>query len=274
MLALLLIMTLNPNFAMMDSLRTAASGMEVQRITIDSLANDFANMNTNGYKSSRVDTQDLQYKTILSPGASTSLDTRHPLGIQIGMGAKVASIQKMFEEGSLKTTNNPLDFAIAGQGFFAVLKEGQIYYTRDGAFTKDGQGRIVSHKGEPLQPEVTIPIQARSFSIGEDGIIEAVNADAASEQIGQIQIAIFSNPGGLLNVGGNLYLPTEASGNPVQGIPGTAGFGRLQHGFVESSNVNAVTGMVSMISAQRAYELNSKVIQAADQMLQSTVNMR
>jgi flagellar basal-body rod protein FlgG len=271
---LLLAVLFNPNYALLDALHTAATGMEAQKTQIDAIANDFANLNTNAYKRSRVDLQDLHYKTILAPGTFTSLDTQHPTGIQIGRGVKVASVQKMFEGGSIKATGNPLDIAISGTGFFGVMYQGQVYYTRDGSFTKDRNGRIVNNNGYPMVPEITIPPDSKGFTIATDGVVSALSNEGNTEDVGQIQIVSFVNPAGLSSAGRNLYAPTDASGNPVTGTPGSQGMGIVQQGFLESSNVNAVTGMVDMISAQRGYEMNSKVIQAADQMLQSTVSMR
>ncbi|MBN1115090.1 MAG: flagellar basal-body rod protein FlgG [Oligoflexia bacterium] len=259
---------------MLESLHTAASGMEAQKLVIDSLANDFANLNTTGFKKSRVDLQDLHYKTIKGAGTLTTLDTRHPVGIQVGRGVKVSAIHRVFEEGAIKATGNSMDMAIAGNGFFAVLRQGNVYYTRDGSFSRDGNGRIVTKNGFPLQPEVALPVESKGFTVSTDGVVTTINNQNETEEVGQVQIVNFVNPAGLSSEGYNLYLPTEASGNPVTGTPGSDGMGIIQQGFLESSNVNAVTGMVDMIAAQRGYELNSKVIQAADQMLQSVTNLR
>ena len=275
MLCILISLIFTNNYALMDALHTASTGMEAQKLVIDSIANNFANINTNGYKKTRVDLQDLQYKTIVSPGSQTSLSNLHPTGIQIGKGVKVSGIKANFEVGSIKATGNPTDIAISNEsGYFAVTWQGKIYYTRDGAFNKDASGKLINNNGAVLIPEITIPQNASGFTIATDGVVTINQANGKNEQAGQILIAKFSNPGGLKRKGYNLLQPTNISGNPITVVPGTAGSGILQQGFIEGSNVNAVSDMVHMITAQRAYEMNSKVIQTADQMLSTVNNLR
>jgi flagellar basal-body rod protein FlgG len=262
-------------FSLTDALNTSSTGMEAQKVVIDNIANNFANINTNGFKKTRVDLQDLQYKTVLDPGAQTSLSNMHPTGIQIGRGVKVSGIKTNLEVGAIKATGNATDVAISSEaGYFAINWQGAIYYTRDGSFNKDASGKLISNTGGVLVPEINIPQEATGFSIGTDGTVNAAMADGQTVQIGQILIALFSNPGGLKRVGNNLLQVTNISGNPITVVPGTQGAGILQQGFIEGSNVNAVTDMVNMITAQRAYEMNSKVIQTADQMLQTIGNLR
>lgn len=274
MLTILFIIFLN-NYALIDALNTASTGMEAQKLVIDNIANNFANINTNGFKKTRVDLEDLQYKTIVAPGAQTSLTNTHPTGIQVGKGVKVSAIKTNFEVGSIKATGNPTDLAISNEsGYFAVRWQGNIYYTRDGSFNKSPSGELINNSGAMLIPEVIIPSDAAGFSIGTDGTVTINKADGKSEQSVQIVLAIFSNPGGLSRIGNNLLQPTTSSGNPITVVPGTQGSGIIQQGFIEGANVNAVTDMVHMITAQRAYEMNSKVIQTADQMLQTMTNLR
>lgn len=275
MLSTLICLIFLNNYALIDALHTASTGMEAQKVVIDNIANNFANINTNGFKKTRVDLQDLQYKTIVSPGAQTSLSNLHPTGIQIGKGVKVSGIKTNFEVGSIKATGNPTDIAISNEsGYFAVTWQGNIYYTRDGSFNKDANGKLISNNGAFLVPEITIPNDASGFTVGTDGTVTINKPNGTNEQAGQILIANFANPGGLKRIGYNLLQPTNISGNPISVVPGTQGTGILQQGFIEGSNVNAVTDMVHMITAQRAYEMNSKVIQTADQMLSTMNNLR
>lgn len=262
-------------YALIDALNTASTGMEAQKLVIDNIANNFANINTNGFKKTRVDLEDLQYKTILAPGAQTSISNTHPTGIQVGKGVKVSAIKTNFEVGSIKATGNPTDLAISNEsGYFAVRWQGNIYYTRDGAFNKSPNGQLINNSGAVLVPEISIPNDAAGFTVGTDGIVTINKADGKNEQAGQVVLAVFANPGGLSRIGNNLLQPTTASGNPITVVPGTQGAGIIQQGFIEGANVNAVTDMVHMITAQRAYEMSSKVIQTADQMLQTMTNLR
>lgn len=261
---------------MIRSLYTAATGMEAQQLNIDVIANNLANVNTTGFKRSRVDFQDLLYQTIRTAGAAQAQGVQIPTGIQVGLGTRVASVQKLFTQGDFQMTGNKLDVLIEGNGFFQVmLPSGNLAYTRDGSFKIDGQGRLVTSDGYPVQPEITIPAGAKEISIGEDGTVSATLAGQSTPQeLGQIQLVGFTNPAGLESLGRNLFAQTEASGEPVPGTPGQDGLGTLAQGYVEMSNVKVVEEMVNMIIAQRAYEVNSKSIQAADEMLNIANNIR
>lgn len=260
---------------MISALKAAASGMEAQQAQIESISNNLANVNTSGYKKSRVEFQDLLYETLQEPGANTSATTQSPVGIQRGMGVKVAGTQKNFEIGNPQNTQRDLDMMIKGDGFFVVqLPNGQPAYRRDGSFYKSATGRLETIEGYPIQPEITLPANARKIVIGENGVVTAVGTDETINQLGQIQIATFVNNGGLKSVGKNLFLATDASGPAAITNPGENASGGLLHGYLESSNVEIVREMTDMISAQRAFEMNSKVIQTVDQMMQHTVNVR
>lgn len=261
---------------MIKSLNTAATGMQAQQTNMDVIANNLANVSTTGFKKSRAEFEDLMYHTLKEPGAASGLNAVSPTGVQTGLGVRTSSVQKDFEIGSLKQTKNPLDIAIEGPGFFPVqLSDGQIGYTRDGSFKKGADGRIVDRNGNPLQPEITIPPNATGIEISPTGQVSVSVAGALEPQnIGQLELVNFINPAGLKALGKNIFAPTGASGLPQQGAPGQANFGSLAQGELESSNVNIVDEMVNMITAQRAYETNSKVIQASDQMLQYMNNLR
>ncbi len=261
---------------MMRSLWTAGSGMLAQQVNIDNIANNLANVNTTGYKKSRVDFQDLLYQTVRSAGTPIIQGTQVPTGIQIGHGVRPVSTQKMFTQGEFKPTDGPLDVNIEGDGFFQVLMpDGSVAYTRDGAFKRDGEGRVVTSDGFPISPEVIIPEDATDISISTDGNISVkIKGQDTPQSIGQIELVRFINSAGLKSIGRNLYKITAASGEPIIGTPGLDGFGTLAHGYLEMSNVQVVEEMVSMIVAQRAYEVNSKAIQAADEMLQTANNLR
>ena len=261
---------------MMRSLFTAATGMESQQITIDTISNNLANVNTTAFKRSRANFHDLLYQTLRAPGQSSTTGTVVPSGIQIGAGSKVSSVEKMFNEGAIRITNKTTDLMVEGEGFFRVQRDdGTIAYTRDGSFRIDNQGRVVTSDGFPLVPEITVPerITHDKIHIGMDGHVSARVGDQ-TEDLGQIVLANFVNPTGLDSLGRNLYGATPASGAPIVSEPNTQGFGRIGQGELEGSNVNIVEEMVNMISGQRAYEINSKVIQTGDQMLQQTNNIR
>lgn len=261
---------------MMRSLFTAATGMESQQITIDTISNNLANVNTTAFKRSRANFHDLLYQTLRAPGQSSTSGTVVPSGIQIGSGSRVSSVEKMFNEGAIRITNKSTDLMVEGEGFFRVQKDdGTIAYTRDGSFRIDNTGRIVTADGFPLFPEVTVPerVPHDKIHIGIDGHISARIGDQ-TEDLGQVILANFVNPTGLDSLGRNLYGATPASGAPILAEPNTQGFGRIGQGELEGSNVNIVEEMVNMISGQRAYEINSKVIQTGDQMLQQTNNIR
>lgn len=261
---------------MLKALNTAATGMQAQQTNMDTVANNIANVSTTGFKKSRAEFEDLLYETTKEPGARSGENAITPTGVQTGLGVRTSAIQKDFAIGSPKTTKNPLDVMIEGPGFFPVqMPDGQIGYTRDGSFKKDPNGRIADRNGNPLQPELTIPPTATGISISESGQVAIITGfNSVPQPIGQVELVNFINPAGLKAIGKNLFVPTTASGLPNQGLPGTGGMGYLAQGQLESSNVNIVDEMVSMISAQRAYETNSKVIQAADQMLQSVNSLR
>ncbi|NLG69488.1 MAG: flagellar basal-body rod protein FlgG [Firmicutes bacterium] len=261
---------------MMRSLWTAASGMAGQQFTVDTIANNLANVNTAGFKKSRVDFQDLLYQTIRFAGTAVTAGAEIPTGIQVGHGVRPVATVKIFSQGTFRETNNPLDLVIEGDGFFQVLlPDGTIAYTRDGSFKKDSAGRIVTSDGFVLEPEIIIPSDAIELSVGADGTVSVVMVnDSEPQEIGRIELARFVNPAGLRNYGRNLFLATGASGPPIVGQPGLDGFGAIAQGHLEMSNVEVVEEMVNLIMAQRAYDANSKAIQASDDMLQSANNLR
>lgn len=261
---------------MLKSLNTAATGMAAQQTNMDVIANNIANVSTNGFKRSRAEFEDLMYHTQKEPGTATGLNAYSPNGVQTGLGVRTAAIQKDFAGGNSQVTKNPLDIQIEGSGFFQVLTpDGQIAYTRDGAFKKDPSGRVVDKNGNLLQPEITVPPDVAGLEIGANGevrVIQGLNSEP--QTIGQIDLVNFVNPAGLKAMGKNLFSQSPASGQPITARPGLNGTGYLAQGQLESSNVNIVDEMVNMITSQRAYETNSKVIQASDQMLQSINNLR
>lgn len=261
---------------MIKSLNTAATGMQAQQTNLDVIANNLANVNTNGFKKSRAEFEDLMYHTIKEPGAATGMNAVSPTGVQTGLGVRTASVQKDFQHGTAIITKGTLDLQIEGAGFFQVMTpDGQIAYTRDGAFKKDATGKIVDKNGNALQPEITIPMTARGVEVSPSGeVLVLADQNSAPQQIGQIDIVTFVNPSGLSAAGKNLFTQTGASGLPTTTRPGLNGSGFLAQGQLEGSNVNIVDEMVNMITAQRAYETNSKVIQSADQMLQAINNLR
>jgi flagellar basal-body rod protein FlgG len=254
----------------------AASGMQAQSMNIDVIANNLANVTTTGFKRSRAEFQDLLYETMQPPGGSTSENTQAPTGIQLGHGVRPVAVAKNFTEGELQLTKNELDLAIEGNGFFQVtLPNGTTAYTRAGAFKLEKDGRIVTPDGFLLNPEISIPTDAISLSVGLDGTVSVLLAgDATPRQLGAIQLARFTNPAGLQSMGKNLFLPTDASGTAIVGTAGEQNFGTISQGFLEMSNVSIVDEMVNMITAQRAYETNSKVVQASDDMLQAANNLK
>lgn len=260
---------------MIRSLNTAATGMKAQQTNMDVSANNIANSSTTGFKKARAEFEDLMYQTTVEPGAATGENSVSPTGVQVGSGVRTAAVTKDFEQGSTKITNNPFDLEIRGMGFFPVqTPNGQIAYTRDGSFKKGADGRLQDKGGNVLQPEITIPLNASGVEISADGRVQIVLDNTQTQDVGQIQLVNFVNPAGLKSMGGNLFMPTASSGLPQQGNPGQAGLGTLAQGQLETSNVNIVDEMVGMITTQRAYETNSKVIQASDQMLQAINNLR
>lgn len=260
---------------MIRALWTSATGMEAQQVNMDVIANNLANVNSTGFKKSRADFQDILYQTVKMAGSNSSSGVEQPASIQIGLGARVASIQKDFTTGDFQQTGNDLDVAIEGSGFFQVtLANGDAAYTRAGSFKKDGTGRLVTSDGYPLSPEIIIPENATQVSIGNSGSVEVLlDGQGTPSQVGTISLARFSNPGGLNAIGHNLFSETPTTGTPVTGNPGENGFGSLSQGFLEGSNVSIMEEMVNMIAGQRAYEINSKAIKTADEMLQMTNNL-
>jgi len=261
---------------MIRSLFIAATGMNAQNLKIDVIANNLANINTVGYKRSRADFQDLMYQTLRMPGAPSGEGNQIPSGIQVGLGVKPVSIQKIFQQGDFVTTDNNLDLVIEGDGFFQIaMPDGTIAYTRTGAFKMDSDGRVVNSDGYPIEPAITIPEDTLDINVGSDGKVTVLqaNSDTVTE-IGQIELTRFINPQGLKADGNNLFLPTDSSGEPITSNPGSEGIGTIAQGFLENSNVNIVEEMVNMIISQRAYEINSKAIQTADEMLQLANSLR
>ena len=261
---------------MIRSLWTSASGMQAQALNLDVISNNLANVNTSGFKKSRAEFQDLLYETLKPAGTASSQDSQVPTGIQIGHGTRPSTVLKIFSQGDMENTKNELDLAIEGDGFFQIIQpNGETAYTRDGAFKLDRDGRIVNADGFALEPELSIPSDAISISVGMDGTVSVLQAgDATPSEIGTIELARFVNSAGLISTGRNLYHTSEASGDPLTGVPGEDGLGSIAQGFLEMSNVSVVDEMVNMITAQRAYETSSKVIQAADDMLQIASNVK
>ena len=261
---------------MIRSLWTSATGMQAQELNIDVISNNLANVNTSGFKKSRAEFQDLLYESLRPAGAASSADTTIPTGVQLGHGARPSAVQKMFSQGDFQNTENELDWAIEGNGFFQIeLPNGETSYSRCGEFKLDADGRIVNADGFLLVPQLTVPTDTVSITVGMDGTVSVIQADdPVPSEIGTIQLARFVNPGGLISLGRNLFVPTEGSGDEIVGTPGQDGFGTIAQGFLEMSNVSVVDEMVNMITAQRAYETNSKVIQTADDMLQMANNLK
>jgi flagellar basal-body rod protein FlgG len=261
---------------MLRALWSAASGMSVQQTNLDVIANNIANANTNGFQKSRVDFQDLMYQTVRLMGTKNEAGNQVPTGVQIGLGAMLAASQKVFLQGDLEQTQNQLDVAIQGNGFIEVdMPSGTKAYTRAGSFKTDSQGRVCTSDGYLIDPNVTVPQNTTAISITSDGTISAQIANQTNpQQIGTIQLYSFPNPAGLSAMGQNLYQETEASGNPTSGTPGQNGLGTILQGYLEMSNVNIMEEMINLIVCQRAYEANSKTIQAADEMLQMANNVR
>lgn len=262
---------------MIRALFTSASGMIAQQMNIDTIANNLANVNTTGFKKSRVNFQDLLYETIKPAGTETQAGTTIPEGIQIGHGVRPSAIAKLFSPGNMVATGNPTDIVIEGDGFFQVqLPDGTIAYTRDGSFKINAEGTMMTADGYPLNPGITVPTNYEQLTIGSDGTVSVrVPGSTAPQNIGVIQLARFPNPAGLdARLGRNLLLESQASGAPTQGNPGLEGIGNIEQGFLENSNVQVVEEILQMIIAQRAYEAGSKVIQTSDEMLQTANNVK
>jgi flagellar basal-body rod protein FlgG len=261
---------------MIRALYSAGSGMAAQQMNIDNIAHNLANANTTGFKMRRAQFQDLLYQNFIQPGAAAGAQTVVPSGLQIGLGTRPASNEIIFAQGNFAATNNPLDVVVEGRGFFQVrLPNGETAYTRSGAFHLDRDGNLVTSEGNPLEPQITIPQQAQSVTIARDGTVSYVQPGQAAAQVaGQIQLANFTNPAGLNSLGGSLFAPTDASGEPTIGNPGgQEGMGTLLQGYLEQSNVNVVEEFINMIVSQRAYEANSKVVKAADEMYSQVNNL-
>lgn len=255
---------------MIRSLHTAATGMKSNQLYVDNIANNLANVNTTGFKKSKLEFEDLLYQTIIEPGQGTEEGAKHPAGLQVGVGVRAISNQKVHTQGNLNQTGNSEDMAIAGKGFFQIMTpDGKMAYTRDGSFKISEDGTLVTSQGYMLEPEIVIPEGARDLTIDEFGrVYVSVEGDEISEEIGQMELARFINPGGLSSLGQNLFEQTPASGVPELGVPGEDGMGTLRSGYLETSNVQLVEEMVNMIVAQRAYEISSKAIQTSEEMLQ------
>jgi len=255
---------------MIRSLWISKTGLDAQQTQMDVVANNLANVSTNGFKRSRAVFEDLLYQNIRQPGAQSSEQTQLPSGLQIGTGVRPVAAERIHTQGNLQQTGNKLDVAIQGSGFFQVLMpDGSTGFSRDGSFQTDAQGQLVTSSGFVIQPAMTIPADAQSVTIAQDGVVSITQAGSvAPVQVGQMQLATFINPAGLQSSGQNLYLETASSGAPAIASPGTNGTGTLGQGFVETSNVNVVEELVNMIQTQRAYEINSKAITTSDQMLQ------
>lgn len=261
---------------MFRALFTAASGMSAQQMNLDNIANNLANSSTTGFRGSRLQFQDLMYQSVVAPGSAATAQTTVPDGLQIGLGTRVVSTEMLQTQGDAVNTGNPLDVMIQGQGFFQVqLPTGEIAYTRDGSFHLDQNRTLVTANGNQLQPTITIPADALTINIGSDGTVSVTEpGQTQASQVGTIQLANFPNPGGLTAMGGNLFTPTTSSGQAVVGTPGGAdGLGTIQQGMLEQSNVDVVDQFIQMILTQRSYESNSRVVQAADEMLQNLNNM-
>ncbi|HEV2629049.1 MAG TPA: flagellar basal-body rod protein FlgG [Pseudolabrys sp.] len=260
----------------MRALSTAATGMMAMELNVQVISNNLANMTTTGYKRQRAEFQDLLYDHVSRVGTQTSAQGNMlPVGIDLGSGVKTVGTVRLMTQGNLTQTGNQLDVAIRGDGFFKVqLPDGTFAYTRDGSFNMDSQGRIVTPQGNVLQPAITIPPNSTGLTINAQGQVSVIPQGSTTPQIlGQLQMTRFINPAGLLPMGDNLYQETPASGTPIDGLPGTDGAGDLQQGMLEQSNVDSVSEITNLITAQRAYEMNSKVISAADQMMQSVSNL-
>lgn len=261
---------------MIRALRTAASGMTAQQLNVDNIANNLANVNTTGFKKAKIEFQDIMYQTLRKPGVQSATGAITPTALDIGYGAKPVATTRQYSVGELQQTGNPLDVAIDGDGFFQIQQpDGTIAYSRDGSLKLTAEGRLATSDGFLMTPEITIPEDAVSIAIGFDGKVSVVQAGSnAANEVGQIELARFMNPAGLSAIGHNLYQETPASGTVITGVPGETGLGKINQGYLEMSNVDVVTEMVNMIIAQRAYEINSKAIQTADDMTSLVNNLK
>jgi flagellar basal-body rod protein FlgG len=256
---------------MIRALYSAASGMTAQQLNVDNIAHNLANANTVGFKMRRTQFQDLLYQTMVQPGASAGTQTVVPTGLQVGLGTRPSSNEIIFSQGDFQQTDNPLDLVIQGRGFFQVRRpNGELAYTRSGNFHLDRDGNVVTSDGNPMEPQITVPPDAQTITIATDGTVSFTQPGQTAAQLaGQIQLASFQNPAGLNSLGANLYTPTDASGDATVGNPaGQEGLGSLLQGYQEGSNVSVVEEFINLIVSQRAYEANSKVVKAADEMYQ------
>jgi len=261
---------------MIRALFSAGSGMTAQQMNVDNIAHNLANANTVGFKTRRTQFQDLLYQSFVQPGSAAGSETVVPSGLQLGLGTRPVANEIIFTQGNFMTTNNPLDMVIEGQGLFQIrMASGDLAYTRAGAFHLDRDGNLVTADGDPLEPQITIPPEAQSITIAADGTVSYTQPGQTAAQLaGQIQLAVFANPGGLNSIGRNLFTQTDASGEPTVGNPGgQEGAGSLLQGYVEQSNVSVVEEFINLIVSQRAYEANSKVVRAADEMYQQVNNV-
>lgn len=261
---------------MIRSLYSAASGMTAQQMNVDNIANNLANANTAGFKMRRAQFQDLLYQSMIQPGAAAGSQSTVPSGLQVGLGTRPASNEVIFTQGNFQSTENPLDLVIQGKGFFQIRRpSGELAYTRAGSFQLNRDGNVVTGDGDLLEPQITIPPEAQVVTVAQDGTVSyTLPGQTASQLAGQIQIANFTNPGGLNGIGHNLFVPTDASGDPTIGTPGgQEGLGTLLQGYSEQSNVSVVEEFINLIVSQRAYEANSKVVRAADEMYSEANNI-
>ena len=261
---------------MIRALYSAGSGLNAQQMSIDNIAHNLANANTAGFKARRTQFQDLLYQSFLQPGAAAGAQTTVPSGLQLGLGSRPSANTVIFTQGNFQQTGNPLDLVIEGKGFFQISRpSGEVAYTRAGNFQLDRDGNMVTGNGDALEPQITIPQQAQAVTIAADGTVSYIQPGQTAAQVaGQIQLAGFTNPGGLNSIGNGLFLPTDATGDPTVGNPaGQEGLGSLQQGYVEASNVSVVEEFINMITSQRAYEANTKVVKAADEMYSQVNNI-
>ncbi len=258
------------------ALRTAATGMYAQQLNVDLIAHNIANVNTTGFKKTRGEFQDLMYQTLKVSGTSTDPNVQEPSEIQVGNGAVPVATTRNFAQGDIQPTNNQTDFALQGDGFFQVRRpDGTIGYTRDGSFKISAEGTFVTSQGYQIEPGITIPADTTAITVSSEGVVEAATVGSTTPtQIGQFELAKFVNPAGLRAIGDDLYVETPASGSPITGTAGTEGFGEIMQSHLESSNVDVVEEMVNMITAQRAYEINSKTIKTVDDMLTIANNIQ
>lgn len=261
---------------MIRSIYTAATGMEAQQLFMDTISNNLANVNTTGFKRMKAEFQDLMYQNLNEPGVRNAEGGVAPAGIEVGLGVKPSATQRIFEQGSINSTTNPMDLAIQGEGFFQIgLPDGQIAYTRDGSFKPSADGTLTTSSGFMIEPQITVPEGAHSFSVDGYGRVSVVlPGENEPTEIGQLELARFINPSGMRAIGNNLFVQTEASGDPVVALPSEEGLGSIMQGALETSNVQVVEEMVNMISAQRAFEISSKSIQAGEEMLQIANNIK